>query len=233
MRRTRRLVLRVVGYVLLALSAWYLSMAALIGAFRFVDPPVSALMLIRAAGGNTIERAWAPLSAISPNLSRAIIVSEDGKFCSHRGFDFGEIRAAMKAGDGFGRGGSTISQQLAKNLFLWPHRSYVRKLLEVPLTITIEALWPKWRIFEVYVNIVEWGPGLYGAEAAAVRYFGKSAFELTEREAALLAVALPNPRERDASDPEPLQARLASRLQTRMRVRSPISCVLPPRDGPL
>lgn len=228
-----RLFGRIVRYCAIAFVVWFIAMIGLIALFRFVDPPASALMLIRAASGYSIERQHVPLSRIAPQLRRAVVASEDGKFCSHRGFDFGEIRAALKAGDGFGRGASTISQQLAKNLFLWPDRSYVRKALEVPLTVAIEWTWPKWRILEVYLNVVEWGPGLYGAEVAAQSYFGKPASRLSEREAALLAVALPNPLARDASDPEPMQARLASRLQTRMRAGARYPCIFPDqgRDG--
>ena len=225
--RFRRIAFRAISYAVLAIVIWYLAMAALILVFRYADPPMSALMLLRAAEGQGVDRTVVGLDQIAPTLRRAVVVSEDGKFCTHRGFDFGEIRAAFVAGENFGRGASTITQQLAKNLFLWPGRSYVRKILEVPLTITIEAMWPKWRIFEVYLNVVEWGPGLYGAEGAAQRYFGKPAARLTEREAALLAVALPNPLARDASDPEPMQARLASRLQSRMRLRTAFPCVFP------
>jgi monofunctional biosynthetic peptidoglycan transglycosylase len=217
---------RAVLVVLLACIGWYVTMLALIGLFRFVDPPASALMLIRYASGQSIEQTSVPLAGVSPSLRRAVIASEDAKFCSHFGFDLGEIRAAMKAGDRFGRGASTISQQLSKNLFLWPGRSYVRKALEVPLTLTIEGLWPKRRIFEVYLNVAEWGPGIYGAEAAARHYFGKPAARLNDREAALLAVALPNPLERDASDPEPTQAKLAGRLLVRMKNSGAFPCVM-------
>ncbi len=211
----------------ISVVVWYLMMAGLIATYRTTDPNGSALMTIRWLGGQPIDQRWAPITAISPSLRRAVMVSEDGQFCRHKGFDFGEIRSAMKRGDGFGRGASTISQQLAKNLFLWPDRSYVRKALEVPLTITIEYLWPKSRIFEVYLNVVEWGPGIFGAEAAARAYFEKPASQLSDREAALLAVALPNPLARDASDPEPLQARLAMRLQSRMRSPMTFPCIQP------
>lgn len=222
---------RAVTVILAAAVFWFVAMIGLIAAYRYVDPPVSALMLIRSASGYGQERTVVPLERIAPNLRRAVVVSEDTKFCIHRGFDFGEIRAAMKSGEGFGRGGSTISQQLAKNLFLWPDRSYLRKGLEVPLTVALEYLWPKWRILEIYLNVVEWGPGLYGAEAAARKYFDKPASRLTEREAALLAVALPNPLARDASDPEPMQARLATRLQGRMRSAARFPCISHEADG--
>ena len=207
-----------------------LTMVALIGLFRFVDPPLSMLMAMQRLSGVELQHDRVPLDRVSNNLRRAVITSEDGKFCNHWGFDLGEIRAAMRSGDGFGRGASTITQQLAKNLFLWPGKSYVRKALEVPLTLAIEATWPKWRILEVYLNIAEWGPGVFGAEAAAQYYFNKPAANLTEREAALLAASLPNPIARDAADPQPGLARKASTLQARMRVAGVSQCVLSGRS---
>lgn len=212
---------------MLSLGVWYLIMLGLIALYRTVDPPGSALMTLRWLGGQSIDQTFVPLHVISPALRRAVVVSEDGQFCRHRGFDFGEIRSAINRGESFGRGASTITQQLAKNLFLWPERSYIRKALEVPLTITIEQLWPKSRIFEVYLNVAEWGPGIFGAEAAARAYFGKPANRLSEREAALLAVALPNPLARNASDPDALQVRLATRLQGRMRSQMTFPCIVP------
>lgn len=199
--------------------AGYLALVALLVVlFRWVDPPMSALMLIRAAHGQSITQSWIPLSSVSPNLMRAVVVSEDARFCSHYGIDVGEIKAAIeRAKDGIPRGASTISMQLAKNMFLWPSKSYVRKAIELPLTLYIEAIWPKWRIFEVYINIAEWGPGIFGAEAAARHHFDKPASRLYEYESALLAVSLPNPFDRDPGDPAPLQERLASRVEARMR----------------
>ena len=145
-----------------------------------------------------------PLDRISPYLQRAVITSEDGRFCQHRGVDWGEIEEAIeRARDGIPRGGSTISMQVVKNLFLWPSKSYVRKALEIPLTFAIELAWPKPRILEIYLNIAEWGPGVFGAEAAARYHFGKSAAALTPSQAALLAVSLPNPMERRAGAPGP------------------------------
>ncbi len=208
---------RAVRYGAIAFVIWFVVVIGLIGLFRFVDPPMSMLMATKRLSGESLQADWVSLDAVSPNLRRAVITSEDGKFCRHWGFDLGEIRAAMQAGDGFGRGASTITQQLAKNLFLWPGKSYVRKALEVPLTFAIEGMWPKWRILEVYLNVAEWGPGVFGAEAASQYHFGKAAAKVSEREAALLAVALPNPIARDAGDPEPRIARRASTIQARMR----------------
>jgi monofunctional glycosyltransferase len=222
---------RAIKFAAIAFAVWFTATIALTAVFRFVDPPMSMLMLTHRLSGETIQHEWVPLAAISPNLRRAVITSEDGKFCRHYGFDLGEIRAAMRSTEGFGRGASTITQQLAKNLFLWPGKSYVRKALEVPLTLAIEGLWPKRRILEVYLNIVEWGPGVFGAEAAAQYHFGKQARQLTEREAAQLAVALPNPIARDAAAPNPALARRASTIQARMRAAgaSTSSCVITAR----
>lgn len=201
-----------------AAAAWLGLVILLVVAFRFVDPPGSALMLLHRLSGEKVVRHWVPLSRISPHLIRAVIASEDGRFCRHWGIDPRELGAAIeRARDGVPRGASTISMQLAKNLFLWPAKSYLRKAIELPLTVVIELVWPKWRIAEVYLNIAEWGPGIFGVEAAARYHFAKSASRLGEREAALLAVALPNPITRDAGDPGPGTQRLAAHIQVRVR----------------
>ncbi len=215
----------------LAFAVWFLAMLALIVLFRFVDPPVSTLIAWQAATGTKIERRWVPLSKISHNLQQAVIVSEDGRFCQHWGIDPGEVIAAIRrARDGVPRGASTITMQVAKNLFLWPSKSYLRKAMEVPLTLTIELVWPKTRILEVYLNIAEWGPGVFGAEAAARYHFGRSAARLTRQQAALLAVSLPNPLVRVAGKPGRGTSQLARTIMVRMRVaRSAASCALPSR----
>ena len=218
-------------FAAIAFAAWFVTVLVLIAAFRFINPPQSMLMLTQRLGGQTLQHEWTPLEQISTNLRRAVITSEDGKFCRHWGFDLGEIRAAMRSTDGYGRGASTITQQLSKNLFLWNGKSYIRKGLEVPLTLAMEALWSKKRILEVYLNFAEWGPGVFGAEAAAQYYYSKPASQLTEREAALLAVSLPNPIARDASDPNPAIARRASTLQARMRVQGISYCALTPKKN--
>lgn len=166
-----------------------------VGAYRLVPPPVTILMLERAAQGGGIDKAWRGLGDISPALARSVIAAEDAGFCGHHGFDLAamEKAAAHNARSERVRGGSTISQQTAKNVFLWPERSYVRKGIEAYFTALIEALWGKRRILEVYLNVVEWGPGLYGAEAASQRYFHKPARSLTPAEAARLAAVLPSP----------------------------------------
>lgn len=202
----------------LAFGAWIAANVVLIAAYRIVDPPTSTLMLYQRLTGGDIDHSWVPLDAISPNVVRAVLLSEDGRFCQHGGVDFEEMQNAIeRAGDGVPRGASTISMQVIKNLFLWQSKSYVRKAIEIPLTYVMETLWPKSRIMEVYLNIAEWGPGIFGVEAASRFHFNKPAARLSEREAAQLAVALPNPIRRDAGDPGPKTRRLASDIQGRMR----------------
>jgi len=184
-------------------AGWFTVVLFLIAVYRFVNPPFSSLMVLKWLGGTSIQRQWVPLERISPNLMRAVIASEDGRFCSHWGIDFGEVAAAIRrSSGGTPRGASTITMQVAKNLFLWPAKSYVRKLVEVPLTYAIELMWPKRRILEVYLNIAEWGPGIFGAEAAARAHFNRSASRLNARQAAQLAVTLPNPVAWDAVRPD-------------------------------
>jgi monofunctional biosynthetic peptidoglycan transglycosylase len=186
--------------------------------YRWFDPPASTLMLGQRLTGTAVNQRWLPLERISPNLIAAVITSEDGHFCRHHGVDWGELREAIEsAGDGLARGGSTISMQVVKNLFLWPSRSYLRKAIEIPLAYAIEALWSKRRILEIYLNIAQWGPGIFGAEAAARYHFRKPALLLTPREAALLAVSLPNPFDRQAGRPGPGTLRLAENLLLRMQ----------------
>ncbi|PKU25369.1 monofunctional biosynthetic peptidoglycan transglycosylase [Telmatospirillum siberiense] len=169
------------------------AMAAL---FSVVAPPLTPLMVIRRIEGEGMDRRWVPIDAISPELVRAVIVAEDARFCRHHGFDWEAINDAVDTYEEGGRlrGASTLSMQTAKNVFLWPGRNFLRKGLEAGLTVLIETLWGKRRIIEVYLNVVEWGPGLYGAEMAAQRYFHRPARDLTRRQAAALAAILPNPR---------------------------------------
>ncbi|MCY1646375.1 monofunctional biosynthetic peptidoglycan transglycosylase [Caulobacter sp. SL161] len=163
--------------------------------YRFVPPPVTPLMVIRAVEGRGLDHRWRPMDKISPTLPRALIAAEDAKFCEHRGFDFEALQKAYENNESGRkiRGGSTISQQTAKNVFLWPGRSYVRKGLEAWFTVLIETFWGKKRIMEVYMNSIEYGSGIYGAEAAAQRYFGVSAAKLTQAQSARLAAILPSP----------------------------------------
>ncbi len=218
---------RAAYYAAIAFIVWFASVIAQIALFRVVDPPYSNLMLLQRLSGEVLVHKWLPIERIPAQVIRAIVVSEDGRFCSHRGIDLKEIEIAIEnSKDGTPRGASTITMQVAKNLFLWPSKSYIRKALELPITLAIEAMWSKRRIFEVYANIAEWGPGIFGVEAAAGYHFGKSAGRVSEREAALLAVALPNPVTRDAGDPGPGTERLANTIQARMRAMSrAASCV--------
>lgn len=192
--------------------------------FKLVPPPVTPLMLIRLAEGEGIERQWQPLEAVSPNLIRAVIASEDAKFCRHRGFDWDAIDKAIGRYASGGRvlGASTISMQTAKNLFLWPGRDFVRKGFEAGLTVLLETFWSKDRIMEVYLNIVEWGPGIYGAEAAARHHFGKAAKTLTQAEAAALAAVLPSPRRWSPAQPSrPVRNRIRIISQRMGQIPSP------------
>ncbi len=208
--------------------AWMGAVLLLIGIYRFVDPPVSNLMVYQWLTGVDVDRRWVPIDRISPQLVRAVIISEDGRFCAHNGIDVAAIEEAIEnANDGIPRGASTISMQVIKNLFLWQSKSYVRKAIEVPLTLVAEVVWPKRRMLEIYLNIAEWGPGVFGAEAAAQHHFNKPAAQLGEREAAQLAASLPNPMIRDAGDPGPRTRRKASIIQARVRTSGPVAaCVL-------
>ena len=185
--------------------------------YRFVDP-VSTPMLWRWSSGKRVQRIAVPLNRIAPALRLAVIVAEDGSFCRNRGVDLGAIREAMQQSDEFGeaRGASTITQQTAKNLFLWEGRSFVRKALEFPLALWLNVVLPKRRVLEIYLNIAEWGPnGEFGAEAGARWAFGKSARDLTASEAAELAAILPNPIRRSARIPSVLVRRLATLYERR------------------
>lgn len=180
--------------------------------------PVSTLMLWRSATGARVARVWVSLDRISPELPRAVIVAEDARFCTHMGVDFQELREAIDEADDLSeaRGGSTITQQLAKNLFLWPGRSFIRKALEFPLALWINLVVSKRRQLEIYLNIVEWGPnGTFGAEAASKYAFNKQAKDLNLREAAILAATLPNPVQRDPRQPSPALGRISGIYQVR------------------
>lgn len=188
--------------------------------FVYLPPfvhPVSTLMLRDLVTLNGYDRRWVAIDDVAPVLVHSVIMSEDGQFCSHQGIDWGELNAVIEeamAGETT-RGASTIPMQTVKNLFLWQGRSFLRKALEAPLAVYFDAVVPKKRIMEIYLNIVEWGPGIYGIEAAAQHYFGRSARDLGRRQAALLAVTLPNPLERNPAKPGPGLKRLASVIERR------------------
>jgi monofunctional biosynthetic peptidoglycan transglycosylase len=190
------------------------------GAYLFFDPPSTLLMMQRAAEGQTIRHTPVPINRMSPHIVRAVIAAEDARFCSHDGFDVEAIQDAMRsnARGGRTRGASTISQQTAKNLFLWPERSWVRKGFETYFTALIEFMWPKRRIIEAYLNAAEWGDGNFGIEAAAQARFGVSAADLTPLQAARLAAVLPSPNRWSAESPGPYVRRRAASIVERARV---------------
>ncbi|MEO1793974.1 MAG: monofunctional biosynthetic peptidoglycan transglycosylase [Pseudomonadota bacterium] len=214
------------GGVLLGLGAIFVITALVVFFFfRFVDPPGSAVMLAQRLQGRPVTQQWVDLARVSPNVVRAVVNSEDARFCSHSGIDDIELRLAFEAArkrGGFDvRGASTISMQVVKNLLLWQERSLARKGLEFALTPIMEFVWPKRRILEVYLNIAEWAPGIYGIEAAARHHFRKPARRLTTREAALLAAALPNPKLRRAGRPGPKTRRRANQIRRGTRAAAP------------
>lgn len=195
LERIKWLGLKILIWFLLASMGWVL-------AYKFINPPITLLMVMRnferKAAGKTfrIEKEWVDYDQISAQLKRAAVASEDQKFPTHHGFDLKAIDKAYKSnkgGSGKIKGGSTISQQTAKNVFLWPGRSWVRKGFEAYFTVLIELFWSKERILEVYLNVIEMGDGIYGAEAAAQNYFGKTCTNLNRSEAALIIACLPNP----------------------------------------
>jgi monofunctional biosynthetic peptidoglycan transglycosylase len=185
----------VTGLLILVLVLGFIGPVLAVALYRFVPPPLTFLMVQRAVEGRGFSRAWVPLEDISPTLVRAVIAAEDARYCRHMGFDLEAIEKALasNAQGGKVRGGSTISQQTAKNVFLWPKRDWLRKGLEAYFTVLIEVGWGKRRILEVYLNSIEWGPGVYGAEAAARKNFGKSAKTLTPAQSARLAAIIPKP----------------------------------------
>ncbi|HEY2356879.1 MAG TPA: monofunctional biosynthetic peptidoglycan transglycosylase [Phenylobacterium sp.] len=191
--------------MLLVLVFGLIGPVAIVAIYRFVPPPMTYLMVQRMFQGHGFDRRWVPLSRISPVLVRSVIGAEDARFCEHHGFDWNAIQKAMshnEAGKKL-RGGSTISQQTAKNIFLWPHRDWARKGLETWFTLLIELIWGKQRIMEVYLNSIEWGPGIYGAEAAAQHNFHTSAAALNPAQAARLAAIIPKPLAWKAASPGP------------------------------
>jgi monofunctional biosynthetic peptidoglycan transglycosylase len=198
--------------------------------YAMVPPPFSNVMITRWISGNAMTRDWVGIDEISPNLQRAVMSSEDARFCQHHGVDWiefqGVIDDALDAEEGPLRGASTISMQTAKNLFLWDGHSFIRKGLEIPLAYWMDFVWSKRRMMEIYLNIAEWAPGIYGAEAASQFHFKKPAAKLTRREAALLAAVLPNPIKRNAGKPSRGVARIAERIQRRMAAIGPyVTCL--------
>ncbi len=211
---------RLFAFLFRLLLLFLLVSVAWVGLYAIVPPPITVTMLLDEHGAT---RDWTPLEDISPHMVRAAIGAEDGKFCSHDGFDRDAIEQAMRRnaqGDRL-RGGSTISQQVAKNAFLWQGGGWdrwLRKGLETWFTFLIETIWGKMRIMEVYLNIAETGIGTYGVEAGAQRYFGKSANDLTPIEAARIAAALPSPKTREVKSPGGFTARYGNSIAARIGV---------------
>ena len=182
-----------------------------ISAIAFLDPPITFYMASERNRLGEIDQEWVPLEEIAPNVARSVVAAEDANFCSHWGFDMAAIRAALD--DGANRGGSTLTQQVVKNVFLWQGRSWPRKALEAMITPIVEAIWTKRRILEVYLNVAEFDQGVFGVEAASRRYFDKGPEALSDRQAALLAAVLPNPKGRSAARPTDFLRSRAAAIQ--------------------
>lgn len=204
-------------YGLAAIIAWPIVMTLV---YTAVPPPFSNLMILRLFTGNGIHKDWMSLSEMSPELAQAVVTSEDARFCEHNGVDWVEFQGVVEDvfddDEGPIRGASTISMQTAKNLFLWDGRSIFRKGLEIPMAYWMDFILSKRRMIEIYLNIVEWAPGVYGAEAASQFHFKKSAANLSKHEAALLAAVLPNPIKRKAGKPSRRVSFIANRIMSRM-----------------
>jgi len=209
----------------IAVALYYM---ALIVTYRFVNPVSSNLILWTTMKGSEIQHNWVPLSRVSKHLIRAVITSEDSRFCTHWGVDWDAIAAAIRTARSSGpAGASTITMQTAKNLFLWQSRSYLRKAIEIPMAYAISFVWPKRRVLEIYLNIAEWAPGVFGVDAAARHHFRTSAAKLSRQQSALLAAALPNPHRRKAGRAGSKTRRKASMIKKRSRSAGRrVACVL-------
>jgi len=201
------------------LFAYFLAVGVLTIAYLFI-PPVSTVMMLSWLRGDGMQREWVALRHVSTPVIRAVLASEDGRFCEHYGIDWVAMRKVMaeakRRGQPPTKGASTITMQVAKNLFLFNGRNWVRKALEAPIALWIDFAWPKQRILEVYLNIAEWGDGVFGIEAASRRAFGIPASQLNSAQAAMLAVVLPDPAERSAARPGPAMRSMAGTVQARM-----------------
>jgi monofunctional biosynthetic peptidoglycan transglycosylase len=200
---------------------WFLGLSILwVALYRVVPPPVTLTMLTNAIDGRGISKDWMPLSRMDPDMARAAIAAEDARFCQHHGFDFTAIQKAMAHNEKGKRvhGGSTISQQTAKNVFLWQGRSWLRKGLEAYFTVLIETLWGKRRIMEMYLNVAETGIGTYGVNAGAIRYFHHDASHMSPTEAARMVAVLPLPKVRGAVAPVGYVRRYGNRIAARMPI---------------
>src|SRR3982750_2982930 len=218
--RSGSIIGRVIGWIVKLILAFFIISVLWVLAYRFVDPPITVTMLGDILAGRGATRDWMPISRIDRDMVRASIAAEDSKFCSHHGFDFEAIEDAMKrnASGGRIRGGSTISQQTAKNAFLWQGGGYARKGVEAWFTFLIEHLWGKRRIMEVYLNLDETGIGTYGVNAGSQRYFGHDASAMTATEAARLAAVFPLPKKRGAVAPQGFTRRYGNIIAARIGV---------------
>jgi monofunctional glycosyltransferase len=198
---------RWVGFLVLrTITIFVLSVLALVVLFSVVNPPITHTIWSESRRLGGVDREWVPFEDIAPVMARSVVAAEDANFCLHWGFDVNAIRAALE--EGSRRGGSTLSQQVVKNVFLWQGRSWIRKALETAITPAVEIVWSKQRIIEVYLNVAEMGEGVFGVEAASQNFFGVGPSDLSSRQAALIAAALPSPRKRSAKQP-------SARLQRR------------------
>lgn len=229
-------------------GGWLNSMAWLLAAaivmpltlavlYKFAPVPVTPLMVLRVFEGEGFDYRWVPLERMSPALPQMVLAAEDNLFCRHNGFDWKALDKAYAIWEKNGvptKGGSTLSQQTAKNVFLWPGSilptKILRKVFEFPLTFLIENLWGKSRIIEVYLNVVEFGPGIYGVEAASQRFYGVPAYRLSRQQAAQLAAVLPSPRRWSADEPGPYVRSRARIIQSRIPKLGPLLACLPRRS---
>ncbi|HEX4888385.1 MAG TPA: monofunctional biosynthetic peptidoglycan transglycosylase [Luteibaculaceae bacterium] len=208
-------------WTLRLILAFFIGSIALTLIYRWVNPPITWLMFQRwAMEGHGLEKDWIDIDELPKHVPLAMVAAEDQKFMEHAGFDFEAIEKAVKYNDRKQgkkiKGGSTISQQTAKNVFCWPKRSWIRKGMETYFTVLIEMLWPKKRILEVYVNVVELGPGIYGVEAASQKFWGRSAAKISRQQASLLAAVLPRPLKYNAKSPGPYVRKRSGRIQRAM-----------------
>ena len=218
--RRRSWLRRILGWILRIVLGFILLSLLMTVIYRFVPPPITLTQLNEILHGHSVDKDWMPLSRMDPDMARAAIAAEDGNFCTHHGFDFKAMQQAFEGNEAGKklRGGSTISQQTAKNVFLWQGRSYVRKGLEAWFTVLIEHIWGKRRIMEVYLNVAETGLHTYGANAGAQRYFRHDASRLSPVEAARIAAVLPLPSERQAIDPHGRVLRYGNRILKRIGI---------------
>lgn len=213
---------KVFKYIAIAILSYICLSILLTLAYTVINPPITILMMQRPS---KVERQWVDIDEISPKMIQAVVASEDNLFLSHSGFDFEQIKIAIEESKRKNkpmRGASTISQQTAKNVFLWNGRSYLRKGLEVWYTFLIETFWSKERIMEVYLNVIEYGDGIYGIEAASQHYFNRPAAKLSKRQSALIAAALPNPLKRDPAHPTKYLNRRANKIMRLMNNIGPV-----------